>query len=154
MAFSGACYLLPRLLHVPVTLDLAFYAVLFGSLFPDIDHPRALLPKHFTPFLLVSKFTAHRGIVHSLIASIAFALAALGISLWLSSSSWVAFGFWFGYATHLIVDSMTKSGIKWLRPFSKQGYVNGPFRTGSLLEQVLFVSFTASALYLLLFATM
>jgi inner membrane protein len=151
MAFSGACYLLPRLLHVPVSLDLAFYAVLVGSLFPDIDHPRALLSKNFTPFSLVSKFTVHRGIVHSLIASIAFALVGLGISLWLSFGSWVAFGFWFGYATHLIADSITKSGIKWLQPFSNQGYVSGPFRTGGLLEQVLFVSFTAGAVYLLLF---
>jgi inner membrane protein len=153
MAFSGACYLLPRLLHVPVTLDLAFYAVLLGSLFPDIDHPRALLPRHFTPFLLVSKLTVHRGIVHSLIASIAFALTGLGISLWLSFSSWVAFGFWFGYATHLIADSITKSGIKWLQPLSERGYLTGPFRTGGFFEQVLFVSFTAGALYLLLFAT-
>jgi membrane-bound metal-dependent hydrolase YbcI (DUF457 family) len=120
MAFSGACYLLPRLLHVPVTLDLAFYAVLFGSLFPDIDHPRALLPSPLTPFSLVSKFTVHRGIVLSPIASIAFALVGLGISLWLSFSSWVAFGFWFGYATHLIADSITKGGIKWLREWPVQ----------------------------------
>jgi len=153
MAFSGACYLLPRLFHVPVTLDLAFYAVLLGSLFPDIDHPEAFLPNHFTPLKRVSEYTGHRQIVHSLIASIAFGLAALAISLYFAFGVLVAFWFWFGYATHLVADSMTKSGVGWLQPFDEERKVRGPIQTGSSLEQALFVLLTAVGSYLFLFVT-
>jgi inner membrane protein len=154
MAFSGTCYLLPRLLRVPVTLDLIFYAVLLGSLFPDIDHPNALLPNHFAPLKRVSDFTDHRGIVHSLIASIAFGLAALGISLFFAFGVLVAFGFWFGYVTHLVADSMTRSGVKWLQPFDIDRKMKGPIQTGSLLEQTLFVLLIGVGSYLFLFVTL
>ena len=153
MAFSGTFYLLPRLLHVPATVDLTFFAVLLGSLFPDIDHPNALLPTHFTPLQRVSKFTVHRGIVHSLIASIGFGLAALAISLYIGFGVLVAFGFWFGYVTHLLADSMTKSGVSWLQSFGKEGKVSGSIQTGGSLEQALFVLLIAVGSYLFLFVT-
>jgi inner membrane protein len=153
MAFSGTFYLLPRLLRVPVTVDLTFLAVLLGSLFPDIDHPNALLPTHFSPFKHVSDFTDHRGIVHSLIGSIALWLAALAISLYIGFGVLVAFGFWFGYVTHLVADSMTKSGISWVQLFGKEGKVSGPIRTGGSLEQGLFILLIAVGSYLFLFVT-
>lgn len=154
MAFSGALFLSLKLLGLPATVDLAFFALLLGSVFPDIDHPQGLLASNSGLFHWVSKGVSHtfghRGPVHSLLASVLVGLAVLATCEYLALGSWVAFAFWFGYATHLLGDSLTPSGIAWLYPLSA-GRLRGPLRTGSGPEKLLFFTLILVAGYMWLF---
>jgi inner membrane protein len=82
--------------------------IIVGSLLPDIDTPFSKLGKYnvFAAIML------HRGITHSLLATGIIAAIGLLIS---PIMVWVAVG----YLSHLLADSLTPSGIRWLYPFRK-----------------------------------
>lgn len=110
----------------------------FGSLLPDIDHPRSFISNSFLPFKIASYGVStfgHRTIMHSF----------LGIGIW-----YVVFNMLFplvgiqltqlqilsiliGYVSHLILDSLTLSGVDWSYPL----HILHPrfiIRTGGVLE--------------------
>lgn len=86
--------------------------IAFGSLLPDCDIFGA--PASF--FCPLWIFFKHRRHVHSILALIIFTI--LG---WMAIGSQFGIGIGFGYLTHLLGDSLTKSRCKYLfYPFHKK----------------------------------
>ncbi len=116
-----------------------------GAVFPDVDEPHSWIgcrTRGFSDF--INKAFGHRGITHSLFGLL---LVFLTIVLLINLSSFpVMLGFYFviGYALHLIEDSFSKSGVKWLLPFSDKKIQSGfgiyYYKTGSLVEKLIFAS--------------
>ena len=106
MAFLAYTYPLYLLLHLPSdTMLLGFFAALFGSVMPDVLEP----PRNWT----------HRGLGHSRRAMrftgwLFVFTAILGFFQIYNQGlhvSYLASGFFLGYATHLLADSMTPAGL-------------------------------------------
>ncbi len=128
---------------------LAVCAVL-GSLLPDLDAPESKI-KHlkipgtkFKPFLLpaqiVSRTDQHRGLLHSLWGLGMAFMIVIPATFWIGWAPSVAL--LLGYASHLLGDAATKSGIRLLYPSSTRFHLlpqGWRFTTGSLAEEALFV---------------
>lgn len=109
--------------------------MLAGTLLPDIDTPKSKLGRKLRPFSdMLSWVAGHRGLVHSLAGMVVFTIPFLIISAWLPG---VAKAFVMGYLLHLLLDSLTPSGIQWLYPAKLK--IRGPVKTGSLWEKLIFV---------------
>lgn len=103
-------------------------AATFGALLPDVDHPNSVISKRLgIPFY---KLFRHRGITHSLLgwSLFTFGMYMLGNCLFGYASfnqplEHVSFCLWFGliigYFLHLLEDSWSRAGIRWLAPFTK-----------------------------------
>ena len=112
-------------------------ALTFGSIVPDVDHPKSLGSK-----ALMHVPIHHRGFMHSLTAcAIQAALIA-----WLSWG--LAALYAMGYVAHLALDSLTPVGVAWLAPISKRR-VKGPLRTGGLADHALLALLCLAAAALL-----
>jgi len=140
-----------------IILGISFLLVYFFSLFPDLDEPNAYLSKKF-PWNLISiplsVFVSHRGITHTLLFSFVFpGLLALGLYFtgYLNKYWMLIIISWLAYISHLIGDSLTKSGVKWFYPFSNKSYHLLPkkltFKTGSLVEGAYIFVFSLAFLY-------
>lgn len=87
------------------SFDLTFVSVVIGSLLPDADHPKAPAGRILPLWL----FFKHRKFTHTLYGLALFSIlyfSLLGIE-------WV-YPFIVGYVSHLIADSTTPMGVKWL----------------------------------------
>lgn len=106
--------------------------VLFASLLPDADNGFSTLGKKgiFKPIQWISK---HRGIFHTFTLCIVISLV---FALYIPA---LAFGFFLGYALHLLADSWTVEGIKPFWPL--KGELKGRVRTGGTVEQAVFIIF-------------
>lgn len=78
--------------------------VIMGSLFPDSDHRHAPAGK-LLPLWLVFR---HRGFTHTIWGVILFALPIF------TYSRACGISFVIGYLSHLLLDSITPSGVNWL----------------------------------------
>jgi membrane-bound metal-dependent hydrolase YbcI (DUF457 family) len=132
----------------------------FGSLLPDLDASESkikhlkLIGTEFKPFMLpalvVSRTDQHRGLLHSLWGLGMMGLVALCAIPWIGSM--LSLAFLLGYASHLVADAATKSGIRLLYPTDKRYHVlPKPLRitTGSLAEESL-LPFLAAGIFFLL----
>lgn len=120
-------------------------AVLFGSIFVDIDEHKSFIGRKTWPFSWIIKtLFGHRGIFHSLLMAAAIAFLwyyFLGIS--------VALGFLAGYVGHLLADGITLGGVRIFYPFTKYE-IKGFIRVGGLFEAIFFVILAVIVLKLLL----
>lgn len=110
-------------------LSLFFFAV-FGSLFADIDMPSSTLGRYVKP---IGWLARHRGFFHSLLALVMFTILfhILFQSLEIANTLYVLV-FALGYASHLVLDAITKEGIE---PFWPQKFrIRGKRKVGSVLE--------------------
>ena len=129
------------------SLDFAFIPfilIIFGSILPDMDHPKSFINRHYLIGIgkIVSLFSEHRGFWHSLlglltISIISYALVLLTPLNHLINHNLVLF-LVFGYFLHLLLDSFTPSGIKWLWK-NKKLRTKGFIKTNSLSENILFI---------------
>lgn len=99
--------------------------VLFGALFPDVDTPSSLLGRKIKP---LSSFFSHRGIFHSF-----FILALFALLIFLLSSFLFAFAFMVGFISHVLLDMLSKEGLR-VFPFKKK--IKGFIRVGSWKETI------------------
>ncbi len=101
--------------------------------------------------MIVSRSDQHRGLMHSLAGLGMMAIFALPFS---SYAGWaVGVAFLLGYASHLVADSATKSGIRLLYPRVHRFHllpVRWRFTTGSLAEDVLLMTLAFSVFLLLM----
>ncbi len=139
---------------------LAGCAVL-GALLPDLDAAESkikhlkLLGTQFKPFLLPSQVVhrsdQHRGLLHSLSGLCMVAGLSTPLIWWVG---WAPVGaLLLGYASHLMADSATKSGIRLLYPRPRRFYLlprSWRITTGSEVEEAVFVIIANFALALLL----
>ena len=90
---------------------------------------------------LVQRVTTHRGLTHSLLAFAITTALALAASWTWSQSVWWGAVWGAGYASHLISDSWTWSGVRFLQPFSQRRFWLAPrflrFRVGTWRDVVL-----------------
>jgi inner membrane protein len=134
-------------------------AAALGALLPDIDAPRSKIGQwsvggikpFFLPSQAINRSAGHRSISHSLLALVFIA----GVGLVLSPIvGWqVSLALWLGYASHLLTDASTRSGIPLLYPRPRRFHLlPKPLRivTGSAAEEIIFVAFAALVLILLL----
>ncbi len=139
---------------------LAACAVL-GALLPDLDASESkikhlkILGTNFKPFLLpaqvVHRTDQHRGLLHSVrgIGMITFVSAPL--LLWIGWAPVMALVL--GYASSLLGDAATKSGIRLFYPDTKRFYLlkqKWRITTGSSAEDTLMVLLAIAATTLLI----
>ena len=129
-----------------------------GALLPDLDAAESKI-KHLSlarvkPLVPLSSALhgtlGHRSLLHSLLG--------LGIAAFISSPlliwwDWqLSLALVLGYASHLLTDAATKSGIPLLYPKKKRYHLlprRWRITTGSLAEEVVFTLFAVAVLFLL-----
>ncbi|MDP3919041.1 MAG: metal-dependent hydrolase [Nanoarchaeota archaeon] len=105
----------------------------FFGLVPDIDHSDSKFGKKLGPIsTFIQIILGHRGILHSIFPI--FLIVGVG---WYFGILWLGLAAGGGYLTHLISDSLTVSGVKFLGPLGLD--VRGIFHTGGILEAGLIV---------------
>ncbi|MBR9699290.1 metal-dependent hydrolase [Candidatus Woesearchaeota archaeon] len=111
---------------------LFFASLILFTAFVDIDEPKSKAGKKIGMLSSFLKLIfGHRTFFHS----IWFVLAGYILLSFLPYQE-VAFGFLFGTASHLILDALTKKGIRpfWPLGFKAKGFV----KTGGILEKIFF----------------
>ena len=132
-----------------------------GALLPDLDASESkikhlkLLGTNIKPFLLPSQVVhrrdRHRGLLHSLLGLSMVVVLALPSIWWVGWAPVMAL--FLGYASHLLADAATKSGISLLFPSGRRYHVLPAglrVTTGSHAEEVLFALCALCAMALLL----
>jgi membrane-bound metal-dependent hydrolase YbcI (DUF457 family) len=134
-------------------------AAALGSLLPDLDASESKI-KHLSisgikPFLLPSQAIhrqlGHRSMLHSLVGLSLAAVVSAMLAPFIGREA--ALALWLGYASHLVADSATRSGIPFLYPRTTRFHLLPKrFRvtTGSPAEDAIFVLLSLSVLALLL----
>ena len=153
------------LLEVPVaitqeTIGPLVLCAVFGALAPDLDAGESKLKRlsvaGITPLAplaqTIHQSFGHRGLLHSLLGlSLFTALCALPVAFWLGWPYGAALTL--GYSSHILADSMTKSGVPLLFP-RRRRYHLLPMRfrvtTGSLAEEMLLPVLAFTVLLLLM----
>lgn len=114
---------------------LFFGSLALGALIPDIDHTGSTIGRKI-PLLdnIISAVFGHRSFTHSLL------FLALSIFLF-QQTSWpieIELGIFLGMFSHMVLDMLTKAGIKFLWPLKMNIGIPGGIRTGGALEQGFF----------------
>ena len=128
------------LLLLPSENKLIFIGiVLIASAIPDIDSRFSKIGKKKT-FRILQFFVKHRGIIHS------FTFLLIVGLVFLYFSSKMFWPFFLGYTSHLLIDSITRQGI---RPFYPLDFkIKGIVKTGKRFETFIFVIFLVVDLFL------
>jgi membrane-bound metal-dependent hydrolase YbcI (DUF457 family) len=149
---------LPGAISQETMAPLILLAVI-GALAPDLDASESKLKQlaiaGITPLAPLSQALhqslGHRGLLHSLAGLGLFTvLCALPVALWLGWTGGAALIL--GYASHIVADSATKSGVPLLYPRRKRYHLlptGWRLTTGSLAEEALFPLLALSVLWLL-----
>jgi len=130
-----------------------------GALLPDLDSPVSWISlfsvggiRPLQPLArLVYSLWGHRGPLHSWIGLLFTLILALALSPVLGLA--VALALPLGYGSHLLLDSMTRTGIPLLYPRRTRYFLlRRPYRfvTGSMAEEVFLVLVATALLVLLL----
>lgn len=133
----------------------AIATVIVASIFPDIDHPSSLIGKTLLP---ISKFLnkrfGHRTLTHSLLGFLIFTCLFAISNNYLFPSHQLTTIAAIAYASHIILDMMTKAGVILFYPFLKNpcvmpGQPQMRFKTGDLrTETMIFSFFTLMGIFL------
>ncbi|WP_142849004.1 metal-dependent hydrolase [Telmatospirillum sp. J64-1] len=112
----------------------------FGALLPDIDHPQSWAGRKFRLISVpLAALVGHRGVTHSLLATLACLLAVLWMGMEAMATPLVV-----GYLSHLAADTCTPSGVPYLWP-SRRRFTLNLCRTGSAAEYGIVTAVAAGA---------
>lgn len=126
-----------------------------GSLLPDLDHPNSRIGRRL-PSLSKITYNAfgHRGFTHTLFALILFVTGLFFLGKIIPNEFMLLYpslviGLASGYASHLLLDALTMSGIPLLYPIVKRPFRLAKMRSGihDPLVSVLIVGATAIYIY-------
>jgi len=149
----------PVSISAPADIALLAAGTAFGALLPDLDAAQSKI-KHLgingiKPFYLPSQVLhrqlGHRGLLHSPLGLSLIALALLPLALWWGWA--VPAAVLLGYASHLLADACTRSGVPLWYPGKRRFHLlPQPLRivTGSQAEEVVFVLSALLVMLLLL----
>jgi membrane-bound metal-dependent hydrolase YbcI (DUF457 family) len=142
----------------PENIALLAAACTFGALLPDLDAVESKIKslsvagiRPFVPFAEAANRTwGHRGFLHSPLALLALAIVLTPLTLWAGWQTSAAL--WLGYATHILADAATRTGVPGVRLSNRWYLLPKPWRilTGSPAEDVLLPILASTALFLLL----
>lgn len=102
-----------------------------GVVLPDIDSEDSTLGKYIKP---ISRLIPHRTFTHTL-----WVVLLLGVAVW-SFESIYLLALTLGYALHILEDSFSSQGIRWLYPVPVKGRPPLTYETGGFGETVMFLS--------------
>jgi membrane-bound metal-dependent hydrolase YbcI (DUF457 family) len=115
-----------------IGMGIALASGFVGSLLPDLDHPKSRAHRLAGPLQFVTRwlsrkgvFGKHRTLTHSIIGSIPilvlswYLIAELGGNPYVDYIGW---GLGVGWVSHLLTDTLTVAGVRFLWPFN-----NAPF---------------------------
>lgn len=141
LAFGGLVGV-TALNFVPVSEnDILFYGagVALGALLPDVDHPRSKISNKI-PILpsVISSIFGHRKFFHSILF-----LLCLSFPFSVAPGALVT-GLTIGAASHILGDMMTHQGVQLLFPIGGMIKLPITFRTGGIVEQLLFLLFAGA----------
>lgn len=128
-------HLAVTLFFVLILLPFVSYKIIFigisllATYIPDIDIKNSKIGRKII-FRPLQFFAKHRGAFHS------FSFLFLITFILLMIIPRIALGFFVGYVSHLLADSLTISGIIPFPPWKKK--ISGNLRTGSSAEKILF----------------
>lgn len=130
---AGAIYL-----NLGGTVDqevLFLGSLVLGSLLPDIDHTGSSIGRK-VPLLdnVISFVFGHRSFTHSLL----FLALSYLIFKQVSWPESIELGLWLGMFSHMLLDMLTKQGIKFLWPIKTNIGVPGGINTGGAFESLFF----------------
>lgn len=104
-----------------ITFDLTFLgifltAVIFGSLFPDIDEPHSKISQLMPSFIsnTINRIFGHRGFTHNILG-LSIIPILFGILFFYSTKEFyiaLSTGFFIGYISHILGDLVTYAGIQ------------------------------------------
>lgn len=111
---------------------LFFGGLMFGAMIPDIDHTGSKIGRA-VPLLddIISTVFGHRTFTHSLL----FLILASLLFHWASWPESFEFGIIMGMLSHVLLDMLTKDGIKFLWPFPVTVRIPFGISTGGIFEQ-------------------
>ena len=116
----------------------------FFSIFPDIDERKSKIGKKYKFASRIINFLfGHRGFFHSIYIPLILYFIFYSISVEIGIAVLV------GYFSHLLMDAMTRHGIRPLYPIINRK-INGFIKTNSLFEKIIFLIIILSILYSLL----
>ena len=143
LVFGILCGLLVMNVYDVTSFWIFFPLVILGSLLPDIDERHSKINQGLPVFRWLSVLVKHRGIFHSI-----FMATGLAVLLYWLVGMQYAMPLFVGYMSHLLIDSLTKSGINFLHPVS-QFRISGFVETGSILETFVFLGISAGIVFIL-----
>jgi inner membrane protein len=112
---------------------------MLGSVLPDIDVEDSIvtgiIPK--LPF-------KHRTITHSFFALVVVTIVAAIFS------RYFALGMFFGYLSHLLLDSLNPIGVPFFYPFNKIKYNFARIRAGGWIDNLIFFVFMFIDIFVIL----
>ncbi|HLD11001.1 MAG TPA: metal-dependent hydrolase [Candidatus Nanoarchaeia archaeon] len=115
------------------------FLIIFASTLPDIDSSKS---KISIPFIsnFIERVFGHRGILHSIYPLLFF--------LFLSIYSFYFLAIFIGYASHILIDCLTKEGIRILYPIINIK-ISGFIKTNSFLENLFLILLFLATLLLI-----
>lgn len=143
----------------PESFPILLGGVALGALLPDLDASessiRSLKLGGIRPFVplsvLLHRAFGHRGLLHAPLALVI--VGAICVCVGILFSAPFALALWLGYASHLLADACTRSGIPLgFRPEPRLHLLPKRFRllTGSPAEEVVWAGLAALALLLVM----
>ncbi len=108
--------------------------VLLGALLPDLDSARSFIGERIRAVSILLK---HRAFFHSLLTAVFIGI----IVFLLTKNSSYSLGFILGFASHLLLDSLTRAGVTPFWPSKLK--LRGRLITGSWPDGFLFLLFSA-----------
>jgi inner membrane protein len=126
---------------LPVSKYFFLLAIVLGSLLPDLDSATSFIGKKFK---LVSLFFRHRGVIHSVVFLTGFSI----IFFLITKNFYYFLAFATGYLSHLLLDSMTPSGVAFFWPSKVR--IRGRIKTTGLVDIILLILFIILDVFLLL----
>ncbi len=116
---------------------------MIASLLPDIDSEKSRAGKKIWPIaFIIRKTIGHRTIFHSVFLAM---IVSLAISIF---SVPYAAAFFLGYASHIILDSLTREGTMPFYP--SKARIRGFLKTGGMMDYVFSSAFIAAGTLLLI----
>jgi len=113
------------------------------SIFPDIDERSSKIGKKYKLASRIINFLfGHRGFFHSIYIPLILYFILYNIINEIGIAVLV------GYFSHLLMDALTKNGIRPLYPIINRK-INGFIKTNSILEKIIFLIIILLILYLL-----
>lgn len=128
-AFTTLTFIITSQPLIKMSLATGFVAIaanMIGGVFPDIDQPTGVLWQRVPVGTLLGRLAhpflgAHRSISHSLLGLAVFGFLFQKLLIYvhtflLVDINIVWWTFMLGYASHLVMDTLTKEGVPWLFP--------------------------------------
>ena len=118
--------------------------IILGSIFPDVDEHKSFIGRRLPVISRILNFLfGHRGIFHTI-----FIGMIIFIGFYLSGFLLLGLGFFIGYLSHLLLDSLTLLGVKLFWPITNL-QLRGFVRTGGFTEYLFFIILSISTVIMI-----